>query len=183
MAKLPEPHPRAYLGRGVRQVVQADRSARFRRSDAEAQSAQRELRISYREALHSAAQAHYPSAFRAQDQVALRRAQGRAGRRHGRGRRRYDDDQQVRRAVRYDKYKESVRHSGHTASGDRSSAQSQLHVRHLRRRRVQPSLPLGRAGRGRRSGADAFQSPIYIRRFGSRENAYRTGYRYGGQAA
>ena len=183
MAKLSEPHSRAYLGRGVRQVVQADRSARFRRSDAEAQSAQRELRISYRKALHPAAQTHYSSAFRAQDQVAIRRAQDGAGRRHGRGRCRYDGDQQVRRAVRYDKYKESVCHSGHTASGDRSSAQSQLYVRYLCRRRVQPSLPLGRAGRGRRSGADAFQSPIYIRRFGPRKNAYRAGYRHGGQAA
>ena len=36
MAKLSEPHSRAYLGRGVRQVVQADRSAR---ADADASEA------------------------------------------------------------------------------------------------------------------------------------------------
>ena len=48
---------------------------------------------------------------------------------------------------------------------------------------MQPTLPFGRAVAGRESGQYAFQSLIYLRRFGVGKNAYRAGDRHGNQAA
>ena len=182
MAELPRSDQGADLGRRVREVVPAHRSARVRRHDAPPARSQRKLRAPDREELHPVPQADHLAALRAADTAPLRRAARRAaGSRGGGGR--HDGHLALQHADEHRKYKESVRDSGTQAHRNRPAAEPEPHLRHLHRGRMQPAGPLGGHVGGRHAGQQPLQPPLHIRGLGAGKNPHRAVDRPRGAAA
>ena len=177
MATLPGPDQDPDLRRGVPEMVPAHRAARIRRHDAASESPQRKLRPADREKLHPLSQTHHHTALRTADPAPLRRApHNRTCGPRGCGCR-YHGHQAVYHTNRYRKYKKSVRFPGAQEDQHRPPAESEPHLRHVHRGRVQPARTLGRHVRRRKPRKQPLQPLIYIRGLGARKNAYRTVHR------
>ena len=174
MAKWPIANSKADLRGGVCALVWADRAAQLRRSDSQPACPERNVHQSNRTQLYPIRQTDHRFAFRTTNPREVRDTQ--IGTEHTTVEKQwYDRYFAVQNPNRHCKYKESVCNSGPQKDHYWPPAQSKLHFRLVYRGRMQPFGTLGRYGRSRRSGQHAIQSIIYIWRFGTRQNPYRTG--------